>query len=114
MDGNYQLMAGVCPWWDEVGRDRKRGCISRRINRRLLMVSAMRVKSSTLMDPSADANACSACASAGITTCPSSGDALKGSPFISSTVPAARRMSSAETFDARGRAHSRRAAHARP
>ena len=25
MDGNHQLMAGVCPWWDEVSRDRKRG-----------------------------------------------------------------------------------------
>jgi len=25
MDGNYQLMPGACPWWDEVVRDRKRG-----------------------------------------------------------------------------------------
>ncbi|MEA2905175.1 MAG: hypothetical protein QOI12_2562 [Alphaproteobacteria bacterium] len=25
MDGNYQLMPGVCPWWDSVTRDRKTG-----------------------------------------------------------------------------------------
>jgi hypothetical protein len=25
MDGNYQLMSGVCPWWDRVTKDSKTG-----------------------------------------------------------------------------------------
>jgi 2,3-dihydroxybiphenyl 1,2-dioxygenase len=25
MDGNYQLMAGVCPWWDRIAKDSKAG-----------------------------------------------------------------------------------------
>ena len=25
MEGNYQLMPGVCPWWDEMKKDQKAG-----------------------------------------------------------------------------------------
>jgi hypothetical protein len=25
MEGNYQLMAGVCPWWNSVTKDTKAG-----------------------------------------------------------------------------------------
>src|SRR5262245_19503377 len=52
-------------------------------------------RSSTLMRANASAKACSACPSAGITTLLSSVEPASGAPFMSSAVPAARKISSA-------------------